>query len=523
MSAITLALLCLFLYHVASRAIQLYKALKSIGFYPGDRWLFSDMRTPMRFILPCRIPYVSPGKAAPGQRVYSDYKRHGCDVISQVSVYPIQTSFLIADPDIIHKIASARHLYPKPIDVYEVLNIYGPSILVSEGEEWKRYRKIANPSFSERNNSLVWEESQRIMLELLDEEWRGQETVIDENILITSTSVTLFVISSAVFGQRISWKDEGLRSAGFDFSFKETMYHASTHIFAKVGLPEWLLKLGITSKLRTTYIAFELMERYLLEMVQQRENAEVKVERHDLLSGLLDATDEEFSGYRKLTDREVLSNIFIFLMAGHETTANTLAFTLILLALYPEEQKRLYEQCKSVLGDNEIPKYEDMSSYTYAMAVFYETLRLFPPVSAIPKVAAEDSVLYATNAVGEKIPIVVPKGTDLLLHVMALHQHPKYWENPTEFQPSRFMKPDWPRDAFIPFSEGMRSCIGRRFAEVEVVAVLTLLSLKFEIEVKVEPQFAGESFEQRKARLLSWDGLLTLTPGKVPLVFHRRK
>ncbi|KAI0346597.1 cytochrome P450 [Trametopsis cervina] len=494
-----------------------------MGFHPGDQWLLSDMRGGLAILLPKRIPYIIPGRGRVGLRGYSDHKRHGIDVISDVSVYPMRAAFFIADADVIREVSAARNRYPKPIEMYGVLAFYGPNIVVSEAEEWKRYRKIANPGFSERNNRLVWEETQRTVLELFNEEWRGQDVVVDEDVLLTTVSIALFIISCAGFGQRISWKEEGLHSAGSEFSFKETMYHVSTHIVTKAITPGWLLKLDLTSKLRTTRVAFELMEKYMLEMVQKRKNAEMKVERHDLLSGLIAASDEEFSGFAKLTDMEVISNIFIFLIAGHETTAHTLAFAFILLALYPEEQKKLNEQCKSVLGDDDIPKYENMNAYTYAMAVFFETLRLFPPATAVPKVASEDSVLYTTNAAGEKVPVVVPKGADLLFHLPGLHQNPKYWENPTEFQPSRFMKPDWPRDAFMPFSGGARSCIGRRFSEVEAVAVLTLYSLKYEIEVKVEPQFEHESFEERKARLLSWKPLLTLTPGKVPLIFRRRK
>jgi cytochrome P450 len=98
----------------------------------------------------------------------------------------------------------------------------------------------------------------------------------------------------------------------------------------------------------------------------------------------------------------------------------------------------------------------------------------------------------------------------------------RYWKDPEEFQPARFLDPDWPRDAFIPFSAGPRACIGRKFSETEGVAVLTMLVQKYIIEVKEEPQFAAETFAERRTRVLAPKLGLTLTPEHVPLVFKRR-
>jgi cytochrome P450 len=81
---------------------------------------------------------------------------------------------------------------------------------------------------------------------------------------------------------------------------------------------------------------------------------------------------------------------------------------------------------------------------------------------------------------------------------------------------------DWPRDAFVPFSVGARACLGRKFFETEAVAILTLLISRYKIEVKEEPQFASETFEEKKARILATTSVLTLTPVRVPLVFKRR-
>ncbi|KAI0763129.1 cytochrome P450, partial [Irpex lacteus] len=113
--------------------------------------------------------------------------------------------------------------------------------------------------------------------------------------------------------------------------------------------------------------------------------------------------------------------------------------------------------------------------------VFYEILRLYAPVPVVPKMAADDCVLYTTNMSGHKIPVNVPRNSAIFLHIPGLHHDPKYWEHPHEFNPSRFLEPDWPRDASLPFSGGARSFIARRY-----------------IKLKDELQFAHESFNNEK-------------------------
>jgi len=191
-----------------------------------------------------------------------------------------------------------------------------------------------------------------------------------------------------------------------------------------------------------------------------------------------------------------------------------------LLALHPDEQEKVFEQIKSVTKGR-VPTYEEMSLLTYSLAVFNETLRMFPPVTGIPKVAAEDTSIVASNIRGEKKTIPILKGTNIVIDTCGIHYNPRYWDDPLTFKPSRFLK-DWPRDAFLPFSAGARACIGRKFFETEGIAVLAMLVSQYKIAIEEEPQFAGETFEERKSRILSVHAGLTLTPVSVPLTLTRR-
>ncbi|KZT71521.1 cytochrome P450 [Daedalea quercina L-15889] len=493
-------------------------AVSSIQNYPGLRYVFG----PESFMMQWRIPYLSAGNFSLWLKKHQDFVHFDSDIISSVRWLPDPSSMLLlADADAIKEVTSARTRFPKPLHQYKILTFYGSNIVVTEGDEWKRHRKISAPSFSERNNRLVWDETMLIVQELAEELWKGRREVAVDNIVDLTVPMALFVIGVAGFGKRMSWKEDLAVPPGYVMPFKDALHIVSNDLWMKIVLPAWLLNLGPTKRVRNFRDAYTDLERYMTVMIQQRKTAEKKQERYDLFSSLLDANEDEGDGQSRLSDSELMGNIFIYLIAGHETTAHTLAFTFIMLALYQDEQEILYQHIKSVVPEDRIPGYEEMGKLTYSMAVFLETLRMFPPVNAIPKHAAEDSVLVTQNMAGEKLTVPCPKGTALLFHTPGLHYNPRYWEDPHAFKPARFLG-EWPRDAFLPFSSGARSCLGRRFSETEGVAILTYMMKQYRVEVRDEPQHAGETFEQRKARLLRCKSAITLYPVKAPLVFKRR-
>ncbi|KAF8182524.1 cytochrome P450 [Pholiota molesta] len=208
----------------------------------------------------------------------------------------------------------------------------------------------------------------------------------------------------------------------------------------------------LTETLRRTDRAFDELRRHIVEMIHERQ-AEEKAERHELLGQFLEANDNNLD-VTALTSN--LGNIYIFLVAGHETTAHTLCFAFGLLGLYPDEQQKLYEHIKSVLVNDA------------------------DPVTGIPKFSAEDTTLTTSNIHGDTLTVPVSKGTQVTLKVAALRYNPRYWEDPHTFKPSRFIE-DWPRDDFIPFSAGSRACLGRKVFETESIATVTVLVSRYRI------------------------------------------
>ncbi|THH06465.1 hypothetical protein EW145_g4070 [Phellinidium pouzarii] len=354
---------------------------------------------------------------------------------------------------------------------------------------------------------MVWEEAVRVTLDLIDNVWKNKAEVTTDNAVDITLPLALFVIGSAGFGRKISFEGDLNIPVGHTMSFKDALHGVSTDLMLNVLIQKWAMSL--TKRFRTMRRAFLELQKYMQEMIDERRDAQKKPERRDLFSSLLDANMEEAEGTEtRLEDSELIGDIFIFLLAGHETTAHTLCFTLGLLALYPDEQELLYKNIMDALPDKRLPAgilslftYEDMSALSYVTAAFLETLRLFPPVPKIAKKSAEDTILVTTTTSGEKLVVPVPKGASISLHTPGLHYNPRYWKDPYEFRPQRFCE-DWPRDAFLPFSGGARSCIGRRFSETEATAILTVLVLRYRIEMRDEPQFISETVEQRRERLL---------------------
>ncbi|TDL16150.1 cytochrome P450 [Rickenella mellea] len=506
---------------IALYVIRLYtefrRNVKTIGDFPGYRTLLAG--PPARGLLATFLPQIlgiSQGRMNLWRSKHKDFEYFGSHIYSSVNIWPKSTcQFRVADPSAIKEITSSRTRFPKPVEAYQVLKFFGDNIVVAEGDEWKKHRKVANPE----NNRMVWEETVKIVNDMFQNAWREQEEVVVDHCVDVTLTVALLVIGTAGFGRNISWESDLQIPPGHQMSFKEALNVVSVGMFSKAILPRWAMRL--THRLRTINLAFSELQLYMQTMIDERKNAEKKVERYDLFSSLLDASEEESDGLAKLSDSELRGNIFIFMLAGHETTAHTLCFCFALLALYQEEQEILLQHINSVLPGGRTPTYEDMGALTYSMAVFYETLRLFPPVNGIPKRCEEDATLVTTTTAGEKLVVAIPKGSAISLHIPGLHYNPRYWKDPHEFKPKRFLE-DYNRDAFLPFSGGARSCIGRRFFETEGIAILTSIVQKYKIEVKEEPQFANETFDERRARLLDCKIGVTLTPIRVPLVFKRR-
>ncbi|KXN85347.1 Cytochrome P450 3A24, partial [Leucoagaricus sp. SymC.cos] len=445
--------------------------------------------------------------------------------ICQMTFWPsLQHNIYIADAEAIKDLATTRR-FPKPVHIYDSINLYGQNIVSTDGDLWKKYRKISGPSFSEKNNRLVWEETLHIIDDLTENVWDSKDAAVGHGVDIT-LPLALLVIGAAGFGQRVTWEDNASAKPGHhQLTFREALHTTAGNLIYNFVLPGWIKALP-HPKLQMIQTAKRELREYMLEMIRDRQASEVQ-DKHDLFSSLIHANREELEGI-SLTEEELMGNIFIFLVAGHETTAHTLSFSFALLALYPEIQEKMLKHIKEVIPDERRPTYDDMPKLTYVMAVYNETLRLFSPVSSVSKKAPEDTSIIVGNCHNdEKKRIPIPKGTQLTIHVPGVQRNPRYWKSPQEYNPDRFVG-DWNKDALAMFSVGPRACIGRKYAapplrfnETEAIAVIVSVIRRYRVEIKDEPEFKHKTFE-KKARVLSTKLAITLATKRLPLSFRRR-
>ncbi|KAG8871665.1 hypothetical protein FRC20_010287 [Serendipita sp. 405] len=499
--------------------VKYVKLRNQTGRAPGPKLLFSAA-TAFTRLLP-NIPGINRKSTWTWEFKHDAFKRYGQDVLAAFAFYPSPRLMIhIADPHVIKEITSHRLAFQKPTLVYKITSYFGSNVLAAEGDEWKRHRKVVAKSFTEQNNKLVWQETVNIVLDLFSE-WEKNACLGEIRIKDTAAltkDLTLMVISTAAFGMKLSWGDDGACPPGHSMTFKKTLHFVGNGLVHRIVLPDWILNLYQLG--RDTKTAYSEFPMYMREMIDHRMTSPEG--REDVFSNLLKAREEEKDGAATLSDSDLLGNIFVLLFAGHETSATTLAFALSFLAIYPEVQAKWLEQIRQCVKPGQLPTYADIPKLNYGLAIIHETLRLQPIVPSIPRQAMNDTQFSTRKTNDEACTVPVPAGAGLLINVVALHYHPTYWDRPHEFMPERFLG-EYHKDAWLPFFAGARACIGRRFAEIELLAALALIVQHYEINVTPNPKFARESQEEQRARLLDiQQATFILRAKEIGLTFKKR-
>jgi cytochrome P450 len=230
--------------------------------------------------------------------------------------------------------------FGKPLEMYKLLAHQGQNVLITEGEEHRRHRKIAAPAFSEANTALVWQDTQDVAHEFFQSIDRQAETRTDGSRAttldapLTMLRVALHIIARAGFGHSSAYDDSAAPPPGHHYTFIEAVTVASEHALAKAFLPDFVYRLPflprkVKASLDKTWSAYDEFETYLSEMIEERVHSQE--DKHDLFSLLVKdmAGDSEEDTGTKLSTREVKGNIFIMLLAGHGAQSGVLRLALI--------------------------------------------------------------------------------------------------------------------------------------------------------------------------------------------------
>lgn len=517
-----------------------------------------------------------------------------------VLVAPREIIMFTCDASAIHQITSRREAFPKQTSNYKILSIFGRNMLAAEGAEWKVHRKGVSASFNEKNAAHIFTESikqtQGMIAYWMGSAGDGRDEVKASTGTITTLehdtmTLALNIIAHVGFGLRLLWpgqkmpEDADAKSKeygsteppqGHSLTFADSLAMVLERILLVLLVPPWLLRVLPFRATKQAWDARWNYETYMYEFLRDKtEDAQRGGEgergdqRMDIMGQLVRAkygrknkarngpatSTSTTAATDELSDSDIMGNSFVILVAGHETTANTLHFTLVELATHPAAQRALQADVDRLLGADSDPLGWEYDAHINALmasrvaACMNETLRLTPSVADIPKEvspAAEQSLALGTTR------HVLPRGMTIMLNTIGAHRNPRYWpagevrggdgealqekdedDDLDEFRPERwyraslgakaetadedeedfggFQGPDTSaqmyrpvRGSFIPFSDGPRSCLGRRIAQVEMVAALAVLFQRYSVELAVDEWASDEAVgrmgpEERRA------------------------
>ena len=378
---------------------------------------------------------------------------------------PFFRSYLINDPTLIKRVLNERPGdFPKSDRIGAGLRpLLGESVFLTNGAVWKRQRRIIDPSFEggrlRDTFPAMWaagEASVARLTALAD----GSPREIEAE----TSHAAADVIFRTLFSIPI---EDDIASRVFDEFRNYQRSQPILNLAAFVKGPKWMPRF-FRSQTRQTAKAI----RGLITDLTTARLAQIKsgAAPDDLATKIMTTADPE-SGETFSVD-EMVDQVAIFFLAGHETSASALAWTLYLMALYPEWQEKVAAEANGLTQD-----FGAVSKLRVARDVFRESLRLYPPV---PMMVRETTVPETFRK--REVPI----GAQVVLSPWHLHRHERLWDNPDGFDPTRWATPvgkTSAREAYMPFSAGPRVCTGAGFAMIEGVLLLALLVRAFRFEI----------------------------------------
>ncbi|MBT6156637.1 MAG: cytochrome P450 [Planctomycetaceae bacterium] len=346
----------------------------------------------------------------------------------------------------------------------------GDSLLTSDGEMWRRHRQLIQPAFRQETLERfvpVITETTNAMLKNWQNVARGRAEI---NIVSEMMQLTLKIAAQILFGADIQDEAEVIERS-LAIILRDTWRRLETLFDTSVVSPAF--------HRRRFRRALQEIDSVVYRIIENRRQSGSSSD--DLLSMLLDA--HEADSATRLSDRELRDAVITLLLAGHETTANALAWTFYLVSQSPDVEELLRRDALGFESDQ-----TSSADLHYTGMVFSEAIRLYPSVWIIERRAVADDEIGGYH---------IPAGSTVLVSPYLLHRHPEFWGNPDEFDPERFT-PDQcvmrPRNAYIPFGVGPHQCIGKNMASLVAKHVLGMVYRQFRPRlvpgqtIKAEPQ-----------------------------------
>jgi cytochrome P450 len=393
------------------------------------------------------------------------------DVVGMRFVF--SDAYLIYHPESVkHVLQENHHNYNKDLFTYKMFRPFlGQGLLTNDGESWLHQRRLMQPAFHRKRIAGYGNIMTDATVALL-ERWQSyvqQDSSLD--IAQEMMHLTLGIVGQTLFSLDLS--DETNTIGPAVTTMLNLLGNYVYTPFPPINIP--------TPRNRRLLAANRSLEKVIYHMIAERRQQ--NEDTGDLLSMLLSARDEETG--EGMNDQQIRDELMTMLVAGHETTANALAWTWYLLSQYPDVEQRLYSEIDEALGGS-IPTLEHLPNLKYTNMVLEEALRLYPPGGIFGRKAIADDELAGYR---------IPANSMIIVSPYATQHHPDYWPDPERFDPERFTperSAGRSHYAYFPFSSGPRMCIGSSFAMMEAQLILATIAQRYQLRMvpghPVEPQ-----------------------------------
>lgn len=368
-----------------------------------------------------------------------------------------QHIYYVGHPDAIRDIlVTHQNKFKKSRMLERARVLLGNGLLTSEGDQHRRQRRLVQPAFH-RDRLAGYGAVMVDRTAMVREQWKSGQPF---DVLQEMMRLTLAIVAKTLFSTQVDSEADEIGAALTQvFDLFEIILMPFSEILEKLPLPA----------VRRFHRARKRLDETIYRLIAER-RADGR-DAGDLLSMLLLARDED--GQSGMTDEQVRDEALTLFLAGHETTADALTWTWYLLSQNPRAEAEFHAELDRVLGGR-LPSFEDLPQLRYTESVFAEALRLYPPAWGIGRRVLED------YPVGD---FVVPARSVVLMSPYAVHRDPRWFPEPHEFRPERWLAEDTarPKFGYFPFGGGARVCIGERFAWMEGALILAVLGQRWRL------------------------------------------
>ncbi|KAF4593428.1 hypothetical protein EYR38_009142 [Pleurotus pulmonarius] len=470
------------------------------------------------------------GKLSLDQQVHSSvYKYFSSEVFAVVPFLIGPPGIYVSNLDVAHQILgngrSALTFVKSPSNPF----LLESNIIYSQGDVWRKHRRVLGQAFHNTLYADVWAQTVRAYHDMTaTEDWRKRDVVEIPVVQNLTFKLATLIIGQCGFGFPFDWASQAPLPDGY-ISIQESIRVVTSNA-ALLTSPKWMQRLPLKVFEKVSKARDEVM-RFLEYQVAERRAAlsgfpDDSEERSKDMFSLLVGANEAESEKVRMSDEEVVGNIFAMLFAGNETTAYAIAAALGCVSLHQDIQDEALKQIEEVVGYTHDPTVDDYPRLTKVLCIFFEAVRMFPVAHVILREAGEDTTLTIPNPVGEAVSKTIPilKGTKIIVDMVGIQYNPRYFDEPEKFKPSRWegVSPD--SEAFTAFGFGSspitacpRTCIGRKFAIVEAVCWLTMVLRDWRVEPLLRP---GETEEMWAQRALDARAGITLYVSDIPVRFY---